>query len=224
MTSGNENDRARAAIEFAAELRHLLRQIHGSAPSTDQLVAGVDAVRALRAELDAPEVAPWYRYEDDSEGSADPEVVAALRRQRFREKSLFRGTTQPLAVPMVADVEVVDGERRIVGRVNVDPMYEGPPGAVHGGYVAGLFDDMLGAAQRLSEGMSGVTGKLTVRYRRPTPLGVDLRFEAWLQDERDRSMTARARCVADGEVTAEAEALFIRVDLAKMAQGERSDD
>ena len=40
------------------------------------------------------------------------------------------------------------------------PVYEGPPGHVHGGLVAAMFDELLGFAQ-LS---GGFTGTLTIRY------------------------------------------------------------
>jgi len=40
---------------------------------------------------------------------------------------------------------------------------------------------------------------------------VDLRFEAWVERHSGRRLIARARCLAGGEVTAEAEALFVTV-------------
>ena len=46
--------------------------------------------------------------------------------------------------------------------------YEGPPGYVHGGCVALAFDELLGMVNVLN-GLGGLTGKLTVRYRRPDP-------------------------------------------------------
>ena len=42
----------------------------------------------------------------------------------------------------------------------------------HGGYVAAAFDEVLGLAQDLG-GQSGMTGTLTIKYRRPTPLHAD---------------------------------------------------
>ena len=54
---------------------------------------------------------------------------------------------------------------------------EGPPGYVHGGWVALAFDEALGLAN-VASGYGGLTGRLTVRYRRPTPLYTEVRFEA----------------------------------------------
>ena len=48
--------------------------------------------------------------------------------------------------------------------------YEGPPGLVHGGVVALLLDQILGGAADHA-GVPGMTGTLTVRYRKGTRLG-----------------------------------------------------
>ncbi len=45
-------------------------------------------------------------------------------------------------------IDAVDG--RIVGSVTFTAAYEGPPGCVHGGYVAAAFDELLGVTQSLA--------------------------------------------------------------------------
>ena len=52
-------------------------------------------------------------------------------------------------------------------------------GADPGLPVAAAFDEVLGFVQSLS-GRPGMTGTLTVRYRKPTPLHTELRFDAQL--------------------------------------------
>ena len=76
-----------------------------------------------------------------------------------------------------------------------------------------------------------VTGRLSIRYRHPTPLDVDLRFEARVVRHSGRRLVARARCLAprvDGgqEVTAEAEALFVSIPRRsqEVAGGTTEDD
>ena len=73
-----------------------------------------------------------------------------------------------------------------------------------------MFDEVLAVLQR-DAGVGGVTAELTVRYRRPTPVGAELRFAGWIDDDRGRSVVARATCEAAGELVAEAEARFVRV-------------
>jgi hypothetical protein len=56
-----------------------------------------------------------------------------------------------------------------------------------------------------------MTGTLTVRYRRPTPLYTDLRFEGRLVDVQGRKVLTRGTVSAAGRLTAEADGLFISV-------------
>ena len=44
-----------------------------------------------------------------------------------------------------------NGEEGFKFHVTLSDLYEGPPQAVHGGYIAGLFDELLGAVQSLSK-------------------------------------------------------------------------
>jgi acyl-coenzyme A thioesterase PaaI-like protein len=85
--------------------------------------------------------------------------------------------------------------------------YEGPPGLVHGGVAALILDQVLGEAAGAG-GKPGMTGTLTLRYRRGTPLG-DLRCEARV-DRVDGVKTYAVGHIAAGEgVTVEAEGVFI---------------
>ena len=79
----------------------------------------------------------------------------------------------------------------------------------------GLFDDMLGAAQRLS-GSRGMTARLTVRYRALTPIETELVLRAVGGERRGRRVTCTATCHAGDLLTPEAEALFIRVDFTEV--------
>ena len=65
-------------------------------------------------------------------------------------------------------------------------------------------------------GQPGMTGTLTIRYRKPTPLDTDLRFEATVQRVEGRKIFAEGRLYAGDVLTAEAEGVFIAVDLTKM--------
>jgi acyl-coenzyme A thioesterase PaaI-like protein len=92
--------------------------------------------------------------------------------------------------------------------------YEGPPGGVHGGYIAAAFDEVLGVAQMVT-GLAGFTGTLTVRYRQLTPIGTRIDYEARPGERNGRKLTMCATASANGELVAEAEGLFIaqvRVD------------
>jgi acyl-coenzyme A thioesterase PaaI-like protein len=93
--------------------------------------------------------------------------------------------------------------------------YQGPPGHVHGGFVAAMFDEALGLTQSLS-GQPGMTGTLTVRYRKPTPLNTELRLEGRILRVEGRKIFTAAQLRAGETLTAEADAVFITVDLTAM--------
>ena len=94
------------------------------------------------------------------------------------------------------------------GSVAFGSAYEGPPGCVHGGYVAGAFDELLGATQSLS-GAPGMTGTLTVRYETPTPLHTELRLEGELDRIERRKIFVVGRMFAGDTLTATANGIFI---------------
>lgn len=133
----------------------------------------------------------------------------------FFDHSPLIGLANPLAPPLRLAVQGA----RVVGTARFGAAYEGPPGCVHGGYIAAAFDEVLGMAQSLG-GRPGMTGTLTVRYRRPTPLRTDLRFEATLDGTERRKIFTSGRLydATTDEVTAEAEAIFISVDFSKIAE------
>ena len=89
--------------------------------------------------------------------------------------------------------------------------YQGPPGCVHGGYLAAMFDNLLGVLPYKMTGRRGAfTGRLTVRYRALTPLNTELVLTGKITDARSRRVVAAGQCHADGVLTAEADALFVR--------------
>lgn len=129
---------------------------------------------------------------------------AGVREDPLFDHSPLIGIANPLAPPMAIEEE--DGV--IVARANFGQAYEGPPGCVHGGYVAASFDEVLGAAQSLS-GAPGMTGTLTVRYESPTPLKTDLRFEGRLVGVERRKIFTEGACYAGDRLTATAKGTFI---------------
>ena len=94
------------------------------------------------------------------------------------------------------------------GTVNFGISFEGPPGCVHGGYVAHFFDQVLGQ-HNLNAQVPAMTGSLSVRYRKGTPLLRDLDFEVRHEPAGERKVITSGFVAADGEVFAEAEGTFI---------------
>ena len=132
----------------------------------------------------------------------------------FFDQSPLIGLANPLAPPIAIRAT---GERSAEGRVTFGSAYEGPPGCVHGGFIAAAFDEVLGFTQSLT-GSPGFTGTLTIVYRKPTPLHTELRFDGEIVGQERRKIFARARVHAGDLLTAEADGIFISADREKFRQ------
>lgn len=202
-----------AAHELAGELRAVIEAMVTSQPSDEDLAEAVELARTLRARLQGPPARRWYEVSEHIVGSAQTHDA-------FVEHSLLRGLANPLAPPLRLEVVALpDGRPGVEGRVTLGMAYEGPPHSVHGGYVAALFDELLGSAQHLGE-VHGLTARLTVRYRALTPVGEELVLRGWIEEVSGRRLTARATCHARDTLTAEAEALFVAVDFGRLRDRE----
>ena len=89
----------------------------------------------------------------------------------------------------------VEGDRA-EGRVHFPVAFEGPPGLVHGGFLAVLFDLAI-QQHNCDVGATGKTTRLEVGFKAPTPLLTDLRIEIE-RIESDRRIQSEAR-LFDGE-------------------------
>lgn len=200
---------------LAAAMREVIEHLVSTTASTEEIASAADKAEAFAELLASYPTGQTYQgfaesaiagQETAGTAPGDPEWFA------FFDHSPFIGLANPLSPPVHLDY---DGER-VIGSVTFGAAYEGPPGCVHGGYIAAVFDELLGATQSLS-GDQGMTAHLGVDYRRPTPLGTELTLEGWLDRREGRKIYARAAMRADGEVTAEAEALFISFDRGRFA-------
>ena len=101
----------------------------------------------------------------------------------------------------------------VLSPIVIPGRFEGPPGAAHGGIVAAYLDEILAGAAVSHTGRLYVTGELTVRYVKGTPI--------------ERPLLGRGRAVRDwgkyidleatiedwqtGEVVAKATARFLPI-------------
>jgi len=115
------------------------------------------------------------------------------------------GERNPLAPP----VRMWFDGARMHGDTTLGAPYNGPPQMVHGGIIALIFDELLGALNVALE-LGGFTGTLSVRYMRPTPLLEPLVLEAWLDRVDGRKVLNIGEIRHNGVVTARADGVFIR--------------
>ncbi|MBE3200451.1 hypothetical protein IHE48_05490 [Frankia sp. CH37] len=77
--------------------------------------------------------------------------------------------------PMFPEYELTVAGDHAEGTVTFPIAYEGPPGLVHGGFLALFFDAVI-QHHNCDLGLAGKTAGLSLRYRRPTPLLTELNF------------------------------------------------
>jgi len=107
----------------------------------------------------------------------------------------------------------IDGETAS-GHVVFPLVYEGPPGLVHGGFLAVFFDCVM-QHQNCVTGLSGKTRSLQVTFRRPTPLLAELRFDV-SRSEGERGIASTARLLLDDEVLCIGEASTLALPPEKL--------
>lgn len=112
--------------------------------------------------------------------------------------------------PILGELNPTAGQARlwadgdaVRGTVTTSPIHAGPIGTVHGGIVAALLDELANLAV-LASGNVGYTKTLTVSYRRPTPLGVELELWAHTAGRTGDAVLTSAEVRHDGRVTASA--------------------
>ena len=84
----------------------------------------------------------------------------------------------------------------VISPVLVPKQYAGPPGAAHGGIVAAYLDEILAGTVLRATGRSGVTGELTIRYRRPVLTERALLGRGRLVEDRGRYVDVEGEILA----------------------------
>jgi hypothetical protein len=192
---------------LAAEVRRVSDLLVGRPLHDDAVAAAAETVRGVADDL-ARSAAPGKAPRGMPDHRGHP--------QDFFPTSPIIGYANPVAPPVdVWAVRTDDGSWELRGRVVYGYPYEGPPTCVHGGVIAELFDEVLGS-MTIVNGTPGMTGTLTVRYRRPTPLLAPLDVEARITSVEGRKIFAWGAIRHQGELTAEAEGVFIAVWPRKM--------
>ncbi|MGH2631997.1 MAG: PaaI family thioesterase [Tepidiformaceae bacterium] len=196
----------RAALHrLAAALREATELLLVTEAPEDELLAAAGRAEQFAQRLAlAPRKRPLWGFAESSN--------AGNHRAMFDSSPLI-GMGNPIAPPL--HLSIVDDH--VEGTATFGTQYEGPPGHVHGGIIAAAFDEVLGMTQSLS-GIGGMTGTLTVRYRKPTPLHREVLFTGRpVRVERKKIFVAGTLHLGD-VLCAEAEGIFISVDFERMRQ------
>jgi acyl-coenzyme A thioesterase PaaI-like protein len=190
---------------LADAIRAVTDQVVRTHASPALLAQAADAVEQAAVLLE-PVSPPWA-----------PSMPAAPRTDtdphQFFPFSPMIGWYSPLAPPL--ECELRDGG--VVGHGVLGAAYEGPPGCVHGGIIAGLFDEVLGIAN-IAAGVGAMTGTLTIRYRSPTPLHTALRLAGRTDRIDGRKVFTSGTLHAGERLCAEADGIFVSVERERFVE------
>ena len=198
---------AEVQVDTAAAVRELASALTLHEADPELLGRIASAVRGMAAQVREAPRRPWMQRMErlDREGNGTSNGVPCLTERPVG------GLANPSAVGYAVRR---DEDEAVVTDIVVDEMFQGGEGRVHGGIIAGLFDDVTGHLLTVLK-VPGVTGRLTVHYRSPTPTGKPLVIKAWLVKREGRRMIVAAEIRHGDTVCATAEALYIEVDRSR---------
>ena len=134
-----------------------------------------------------------------------PRIGAAPATQRpYFVSGVILGPHHPLR----PELRIAHEDGVTHGTVRFGVTFEGPPGCVHGGFVAHFFDQVLGQ-HNLWAHIPAMTGTLSVRFRAGTPILRELSFDVRHERRGERKVITSGRLHAAGEVFSEAEGTFV---------------
>ncbi|HNW83162.1 MAG TPA: PaaI family thioesterase [bacterium] len=92
----------------------------------------------------------------------------------------------------------------------IDDKFCGWSGVVHGGIISTVLDEIMAyAAFTVYE--SGVTGEISVRFRKPVPTGREILIEGFVESQKGRVVYATGKITLDGETMAESTGKMVMV-------------
>ena len=98
--------------------------------------------------------------------------------------------------------------------------HQGYPGRLHGGIAAAILDELIGRAVNLTnlDEVWGVTVDLSLKYRKPLPIGETLRGRGRITKDGGRCFEGTGEILlSDGTPAVEARGRYIRLPLEKLA-------
>lgn len=191
-------------FELADAVRDLIEAVVATNAGPEALASATTEVRAIADRLNGTRRDPLIALVQDDQGRLENLTQAGSGRLN-PQAPRFEWTSWP--PPPAAKEEARPVEVR--AETTLTPAHCGPPLRVHGGVVATLLDVALGEAV-VCAGAPGMTAGLNLRYRGATPYGVPLELTARYTHSDGRKSFATGEIRAQGEVTAEAEAIFVR--------------
>ncbi len=100
-------------------------------------------------------------------------------------------------------------------------LHQSYPGRVHGGVAACILDETMGRAIQIGQpDVWGVTGELSVTYKKPLPYEVELRCVGRITREVRLLFEAEGEILTpDGEVAVTARGKYVKMSIDRISEG-----
>ncbi|MGB8490074.1 MAG: PaaI family thioesterase [Bacteroidales bacterium] len=115
----------------------------------------------------------------------------------------------------------------LVALINPSEQHQGYPGRMHGGIAAAILDETIGRSicNGKDEQIWSVTLELKTKFRKPIPLGQELKIVGRVTSEGNRSFEGTGEIVLpNGEIAVTAEGKYMKVDIKRIADASRIND
>lgn len=200
-----------AKRRLAAVLREYANTI-GSSGASDTEIQELAAL----FEENLPRLATVKAADSGGGGKLSDKIAGEVApgMQDFYDRGPMTGQSNPIAPP--AELRIDIDKRIVVGDVTFGRAFEGAPGCLHGGFVSSILDEALGMACIFAGGPA-MTGELTIRFRKHTPIESPLTIEARMDRVSGRKVETSGELRSGDVVVADATGLFIVVGSEKFA-------
>jgi uncharacterized protein (TIGR00369 family) len=147
------------------------------------------------------------------------DTVRVVRAQHISRMCMVCGTENRSGLH-ARFYELESGE--LLGVFTPAEEHQGYPGRLHGGIASTLLDEAIGRAINVRHDDAwGVTVELNVRFKKPVPLGEEVRAIARITKDSSRIFEGSGEIVlADGTVAIEATGRYLKLAIDKIAEGD----
>src|SRR3954451_15854498 len=197
MTGPIADDVSPARTAAAGALRRLGHAVVGHQVDDAVFERLTEAIESALPDIEAG--APRSRPVDDLKRRLFETPPGEGESMEHFPDCVVSGRANPMGIAIVVHREGSEA----VARVTLGSAFEGAPGRSHGGIVAAIFDDAMGFVLSMAQ-TPAYTGRLTISYLAPTPVGEELTFRCHLRERDGRKLYIDGGAYANGQLVAEA--------------------
>ncbi len=115
------------------------------------------------------------------------------------------GKNNPIGLKL--DFKIISNQ--FIAKTTVDKNYQSYGGVVHGGILTTMLDEAMGG-YLFKTGEPAFTGKLEVRFRKPTPTGEPITIRGWVVSRKRNVVEMKSEITLDdGSVSCEGTAKMV---------------